>query len=226
MSRASFAAAFLALCAAGPAHALASSCSSDGQPQPVALLERFISADCADCWTSAATPKPGRGELALDWIVPGRRGDDAPLSAAASRDAPERLRSLGRAAPEAADSLRSARRAGAGTLRVAHGPAFNGYIAGSIQSLGGGPGPFTGWMALVETLPAGTEGSPVERNLVRNLLQVPWPAAPGRRFEARPLSIPEGANPDRLRIVGWLQDARGVIRAISETRCEPGEGTR
>jgi hypothetical protein len=211
--------------AAASAHAQ-SSCSSDEQPAPVALLERFISADCEDCWKAAATPQPRKGELAIDWIVPGARGDDAPLSAAASRDALDRLRALGRKSPAAADSVRSPRQGGAGTLRVAQGPVFNGYVGASIQSLGGGQGPFTGWLALVETLPAGIEGSPVERNLVRNLLQVPWPAPPGRRFEARPLSIPEGANPDRLRVVGWLQDSRGMIRAISESRCDPEEQKR
>ena len=202
-----------------------SSCSSDGQPQPVALLERFISADCDDCWTRA-TAQAKKGELAIDWIAPGARGDDAPLSAAATRDALERLHSLKRKPPSPVDTLRSARRDGTGTLRVAQGPAFNGYLGASIESPDAGRGPFTGWLALVETLPAGTEGSPVERNLVRNLLVVPWPAAPGARFEARPMAIPEGAHPDRLRVVGWLADSRGVIRAISESRCEPEEGER
>jgi hypothetical protein len=211
-------------CAA--AQAQPSSCSSDEQPAPTALLERFLSADCGDCWASPATPKPGKGELALDWIVPGRQGDDAPLSAAATRDAEDRLKALGRKAPDAIDAVRNARQAAAGTVRVAQGPVFNGYIGVSIQSLGAGQGPFTGWLALVETLPAGTEGSPVERNLVRNVLQVPWPAAPGRRFEFRSMSVAEGAKPERLRVVGWLQDARGVIRAISESRCTPEDGRR
>ncbi len=214
------------LAAATTAHAQQTSCSSDEQPAPVALLERFISADCETCWQADSAPRPRAGELALDWIVPGGRGDDAPLSAAATRDAGERLRALGRKAPAGLDSVRTARQEAAGQLRVALGPAFNGYVGTSIQSLGGGEGPFTGWLALVETLPAGTEGSPVERNLVRNLLQVPWPAAPGRRFEARPMSIPEGAQPERLRVVGWLQDSRGKIRAISESRCDPGEHRR
>lgn len=216
-------AALLALVQA-PAHAQ-SSCSSDEQPQPSGLLERFISADCEDCWKAAA-PAPRKGELALDWIVPGARGDDAPLSAAATRDAQDRLQALRRKPPSPTDAVHTPRQAGAGELRVAQGPVFNGYVGASIQSVGAGQGPFTGWLALVETLPAGTEGSPVERNLVRNLLQVPWPAAPGRRFEARPMSIPEGAKPERLRVVGWLQDSRGVIRAISESRCEPEEGKR
>jgi len=202
-----------------------SSCSSDGQPPPVALLERFISADCDDCWTRA-TAQPKKGELAIDWIAPGARGDDAPLSAAATRDALERLQTLKRKPPSPVDTLRSARRDGAGGLRVAQGPAFNGYLGASIEAPDAGRGPFTGWLALVETLPAGTEGSPVERNLVRNLLVVPWPAAPGARFEARPMAIPEGADPQRLRVVGWLADSRGVIRAISESRCEPDEARR
>ncbi len=214
-----------ALLATATAAQAESSCSSDGRPQPVALLERFISADCDNCW-QRATEQPKKGELAIDWIVPGARGDDAPLSAAATRDALERLHSLKRKPPSPVDTMRSARRDGAGTLRVAQGPAFNGYIGASIESPDAGRGPSTAWLALVEALPAGTEGSPVERNLVRNLLVVPWPAAPGARFEARPMAIPEGANPERLRVVGWLADSRGVIRAISESRCEPEEGRR
>ena len=215
------------LAAAGAANAQQfTSCTSDEQAEPAALLERFINADCEDCWKAGSTPKAGERELAIDWIVPGRRGEDAPLSVAARNEALDRLAVLRRPVPAASDSVRTTRQPGAGRLRLAHGPAFGGYVGASIQSLGAGQGPFTGWLALVETLPAGTEGSPVERNLVRNLMQVPWPAAPGRRFEARPMNIPAGANPDRLRLVGWLQDSRGVIRAISETRCDPEDPKR
>ena len=225
MSRPALLLPLVAAIAAGAAHAQ-SSCSSDGQPRPVALLERFISADCEECWRAPSTPHARKGEAALDWIVPGKRGDDAPLAVVASRDAVERLQALRRKAPAGSDSARSEAARTAGTLRVAHGPAFNGYMGTSIEAVDAGPGPFTGWLALVETVPAGIEGSPVERNLVRNVLQVPWPAAPGPRFEARPMAIPEGANPDRLRVIGWLQDSRGVIRAISESRCAPEEPKR
>jgi hypothetical protein len=83
-----------------PVPALAqSSCASDGQPRPVALLERFINADCASCWSDPQAPAAQRGEVALDWIVPGSRGDDAPLSAVATRDSLKRLLALGRDAP-------------------------------------------------------------------------------------------------------------------------------
>ena len=69
-------------------------CSSDDQPMPQQLLERFINADCDLCWADPATPAAANDELALDWIVPGSRGDDAPLAAAASRDAWLRLETL------------------------------------------------------------------------------------------------------------------------------------
>jgi hypothetical protein len=82
-----------------------SACSSDGQTAPTGLMERFISADCADCWASAQSPRPGQQTLALDWIVPGSQGEDAPLSAAARRDSLYRLQALNRAAPVQADSI-------------------------------------------------------------------------------------------------------------------------
>ena len=203
-----------------------SSCDSDGQPQPVGLLERFINADCESCWTDAATPRPGRRELAVDWIVPGSKGDDAPLSAAASRDAVARLEAQKRASPQRADALRRRAVPAGHELRVAHGLAFNGYIGTSIELKPGRGGPWHAWLLLVETLPAGTEGSPVERNLVRNALQPAWDVtgAPTRAqqrqlFESRPMSIPEGADPKRLRVVGWVEDARGRVVAAAQSRC-------
>ena len=204
-----------------------SSCNSDKQPRPVALLERFINADCESCWADARTPRPGRGELALDWIVPGGKGDDAPLSAAASRDSLARLEALKRAAPVQVDSTTHKVASGGRKLRVAHGLAFNGYIGASIELKPGAGGPWKAWLLLVETVPAGTEGSPVERNLVRNVLQPAWgenemlsKQEQRRLFESRPMSIPEGANPKRLRVVGWVEDARGRVAAAAQSRCQ------
>jgi hypothetical protein len=205
-----------------------SSCSSDGAPQPVALLERFINADCEPCWRDAGTAKPHPGELALDWIVPGQRGDDAPLSAAALRDAVMRLKQLGITAPAEAGTSRLRRQSARHRLRVARGPSFNGYMGASIELKPGSGGPWSAWLLLVETLPAGAAGSPVARNLVRNAIQPAWdgqrpPSKQERQrlFESRPLSIPEGADPRRLQVVGWVQDAQGRIRAIARSRCAP-----
>jgi hypothetical protein len=208
-----------------------SACSSDGVPRPVALLERFINADCDACWRDRATAKPGRGELALDWIAPGGRGEDAPLSAAALRDALARLRQLGLPAPSTVASSRLPARSTGGNLRVARGPSFNGYMGASIELRPGSGAPWHAWLVLVETLPAGAAGSPVPRNLVRNVFQPAWDN-PGplskkeqmRLFESRPMSIPPGANPQRLQVVGWVQDAQGHIQAIARSRCAPASG--
>jgi hypothetical protein len=207
------------------------SCSSDGVPRPVALLERFISADCDACWRDARTAQPRRGELALDWVVPGERGEDAPLSAAALRDALARLQQLGLAVPAASETSRLRKQARKRQLRVARGPSFNGYMGASIELKPGSGGPWNAWLLLVETLPAGAAGSPVPRNLVRSVFQPAWDG-PGplskqeqlRLFESRPLSIPESANPRRLQVVGWVQDARGRIRGIAQSRCAPAAG--
>ena len=111
------------------------SCSSDGTPRPVAIFERFISADCEACWTDAATPAPSAtaGAVVLDWIVPGQAGDEAPLSAAATHDALARLRALGRTPPAATDVHTTVvEAAGPARLRVAHGLPFNDYLGTGI----------------------------------------------------------------------------------------------
>lgn len=201
-------------------------CASDGQPRPVALVERFISADCEACWADTSTIKPASRELAIDWIVPSDKGDDAPLSAAASRDARLRLEALGRKLAENSLTTRHKLYGRARPLRVAHGLPFNGYIAASIEMKPAVPGLWTSWLLLVETIPAGTEGTPVERNLARNLLLSTWngreplsKSEQKRFFESRPMAIPEGAKPGRLRVVGWVEDAQGRIRSIAQSRC-------
>jgi hypothetical protein len=214
-----------------------SACSSDGQAAPTGLMERFISADCADCWASAQSPRPGQQTLALDWIVPGSQGEDAPLSAAARRDSLYRLQALNRAAPVQADSITQPVQAnpqappGRQRLRVGHGLPLNNYVGTSIQvraaqaktkmaptasPASAAPGGLTRWLVLVETVPAGTEGTPVERNLVRNSYQS---TATSADVEYVPMQIPEGANPDRLRVVGWLEDAQGRVHGAAASRC-------
>jgi hypothetical protein len=219
----------IALAAAGAR--AQSSCSSDGQPRPAALLERFINADCEPCWRAAGTTRPARGELALDWVTPGSRGDDAPLSAVALREAGARLESLRLTPPPLRRDVGHRVRPGTGELRVAHGQPFNGYIGTSIELERGRGGPLQAWLLLVEQLPAGTEGSPVERNLVRSVLQLNWDAAtprseshPDSYFETRPMAIPRGADASRLRVVGWIQDDRGRLRAVAASGCTPRPG--
>lgn len=218
-----FAAFVLAAATALPA-AAQSLCTSEGQPQPVAVLERFINADCDSCWADAATPAAAANELALDWIVPSARGDDAPLSMGATRDALARLAALKRAAPARTDALRTPRQGGAQRLRIAQGEPVNDYIGTSIEQKPAGGRGWQPWLLLVEQLPAGTEGSPVARNLVRNTFQPAWDEASfqkkgARWYEARPMWIAEGTHRDRLRLVGLLYDARGRLVAATQSHC-------
>ena len=219
-------------------HASAQSfCASDGEPRPVRLMERFINADCETCWQDPATPKAGEEDAVLDWIVPndaGSKGDDAPLSAVASRDGLTRLEVLGKSVPPetltSTHSVAGLKALKGTTLRVAHGLPLSGYLGTSIELK---PVPqsarnqrWTAWLALVETLPAGTEGTPVARNLVRNVFQAVWngdkktsKTNQSRFFDARSMSIAQGVNPDNLRVIGWIEDAKGQVLAAAQSRC-------
>ncbi|MES1980605.1 MAG: hypothetical protein V4454_05590 [Pseudomonadota bacterium] len=220
----------LALPATASAQAV---CASDGQPRPVALMERFINADCETCWRDPATRQAGPGQAVLDWVLPGSKGDDAPLSAVASRDGLKRLQALGRVVPQttSGDTHNIAGLAGT-RLRVARGLALSGYVGASIELK---PLPasargqdWTAWIALVESLPKGTEGSPVARNLVRNLVQVDWNGSMAtareqkRLFESRVMGVASGANPERLGVIGWVQNNKGEVLVAAQSRCRPG----
>ena len=207
-----------------------SSCSSDGQRPPVAVVERFTSADCESCWSDAATREVPPRTLVLDWIVPSPRGDEAPLSVAATRDANDRLAALHRTAPTTSHTTQTPVAKRPYPMRVAHGLPFNGYIGASMElpqsEVRPVPLPVTGWLVLVETIAAGTEGTPVERNLVRNSLKRTWD---GRNqlskdeqkhlLESRPMGLGATARPARLRVVGWVEDAQGRIITAAQSRC-------
>lgn len=215
-----------------------SSCSSDGMAPPAALFERFVRADCTDCWADAATPAPGPSALVLDWIVPAPAGDEAALSAAALPEAQWRLDALKRPTPERTDvftapvapAARAAHDAPAapakgGRLRVAHGLPINDYIGTGIRwtppSAGGR---FHYRLLLLEALPAGAEGSPIARTLVRNVLEgeltLPAQARPRAWQELRPMRIAEGAKVERLRVAGWVEDAQGNVIAAAQAACQ------
>ncbi len=236
-----------------PAALAQSACASDGQPAPTALLERFLNADCEACWADAAGGEPPEGSLALDWITPGSRGEDAPLSAAALRDSQWRLQALGQATPARAARWGQPVAALPGLqLRVAHGGALNGYVGASITltlrpalARQAWQQDWTVWLALVETIPAGTEGTPLARRLVRNTHQPRWnwaeaeatapapapasaatqagDAASASFSDSRILSLPGGTQAERLGVVGWVQDSQGRVLAAAQSRCVPAD---
>lgn len=185
------------------------------------MTERFIGADCATCWTKPlVAPKDA---LVLDWIVPSTTGDDAALSAAANRDALARLDALALVLGKDQLLHRSTVKAPRTyVLRVAHGLAVNSYVGTSIEltKLPKHVKKLDSFLLLVEHIPQGTADNPVDRLLVRNMLQESWNlAAQPSLLSRRPMSIPAGANPDNLRVVGWVQDAKGRVLAMVQSRC-------
>ena len=229
---------FAAMLAVAPCGLYAqSACSSDGHALPALLYERFINADCERCWTRTGTHAPGYTALVVDWIVPGALGDDAPLAAAATTAALERLQELQRPVPRQADVHISEvvpPRATAGRLRVAMSPAFNDYVGTGIRlrlnhhssSAARKNELYRYTLILVELVPAASGGTQVGRNLVRNVLKGEWSSqnelSKGKHLhwmEARPMRIPDGAKAEQLALVGWVQNAAGTIVAAAQSVC-------
>ena len=210
-------------------------------PAPRVLQERFISADCEACWGESPQHAARPHSVALDWLVPSAQGDDAPLSAVATRDAQVRLEALGNPLLASETGLQRDLHSltKTGTLRVAMGPALGGYVGASIAwkpsfKTVSRLGTWTAWLALVETVPAGTEGTPVERNLVRNMLTHTWDGhrdlskkEPFTFLESRLMSVPAGAQSERLRVIGWVQrvgaSGQPQVASIAQSRCAPSQ---
>jgi hypothetical protein len=193
-----------------------------------AVTERFLSADCESCWTDKATAAPPGDQWLLDWIVPSPRGDAAPLASAAPAEA--RARAERALKTRTFDAQRTvvrqspARRAREPSLRVLSGPAWSGYFAVQVNGAGRIAGAHSVWLALVETVPAGTDGSAVPRQLVRT---VAGPYAPSELRSGQAWDLlhamrwPETAQPARLRARAWIEDAGGRIVAMAGERCAP-----
>ena len=211
-------------------------------PPQAPALERLYSADCADCWGQAApgSAPAATGRWLFDWIVPGAA--DAPLAAGALAEAAERLQRLpadsastapGALPREVASPPRNKlnlRGLLMPPLRVVSGPAWNGYFglqmtlqqarAGSNRA--GLPAGSTAWLALVELLPAGSEGSPVPRALVRSVagpLPLTEPAPGDSASHLRALRWPDGARPDRLQARAWIEAPTGQVLLMAADRC-------
>jgi hypothetical protein len=214
-----------------PAFASAqSSCSSDNSVPVKSIHERFTNADCEACWTQPLlTNKIG---VTLDWIAPSTAGDDAPLSAAANRDALFRLENLHIKLPKEQQVVKTAISSSGYKIRVAHGLAVAGYIGSSIELTQFPKNTpksknLTAVLLLTETIPKGTANSPIERTLVRNMLTEPWVITNSKTKKAvnqvvltrRPLSIPQGVNPDNLHVLGWVEDDKGQVLSAAQSLC-------
>lgn len=197
-------------------------CRSDGQRPPAALFERFLSADCDTCWSDPRTPAPGPSALLIDWIAPSPQGDDAPLAAAAMVEAAARLQDLGRSLPKpTAVHVNPLAPRGPQRLRVVHGLPLSGYLGVMLEWRGRPlpPGTYRTTLALVEHLPAGTDGAGVARVLVRAATTAAWD---GQRplKDLRAMRVPDNAQPARLGVAGWVEDAEGRLVAAARAHCE------
>ena len=185
-------------------------------PMATALLERFIPADCAACWSGAAAP--GGAPFVLDWIVPSPRGDEAALAAAAIGEATARAGAIGQPGTK---ERRTALPALPGlVVEVEDGPGWSGYVGLQLRvrhAAGALPAGAAGYLALVETLAAGEEGTPVERRLVRVLAgPLLLDGSRGVTEHLLALRVPQGAKAERLGAVGWVETRSGQVLALAQ----------
>lgn len=197
------------------------------EPAPKHVLERFMPADCETCWQAADRSAAQPASWVLDWIVPTDKDETAALSLAALPEAAQRLERTGQArAAQPGVVVRDANLAAlrpALKLQVQAGPAWSGYFGVQLRVSGGTPPRHsTGWLALVEEIPAGAEGSAVPRRLVRAVsgpLSLDTAGARKAVQHLRALRVGEGARPERLRAVGWVESADGNMLAVASEGC-------
>ena len=206
----------VALCLVLAAHAIAApACKAT---PPTRLLERFMSAACESCWQAAGSKDAATSTMVLDWIAPA--ADGAAMAAGSVREAASRAPAL--TPTETLQRQTSLSRSDAPRLRIADGPAWNGYVGVqlTLDRRAALPGGAVAYVALVERVPAGSEGSDLTRQLVRSVagplsLEELSTARTVRHFRA--MRLPEGARPERLGSVGWAETAQGVVIAATQS---------
>ena len=195
---------------------------------PTAVVEHFIGSDCERCWqTASASASAGpSAPWRLDWILPSASGDAAPLATAALADGVERVARAGAARPAADGSTEQRTELAAARkplgLKVFAGPAWNGYLAVQYELGRAAPAGSSVWLAIVESIPAASEGSPDARELVRAVAGPFAATATSGSSGATPmvaLRAPATPQPQRLSARAWVEGADGRLLAISSEAC-------
>ena len=194
-----------------------------------AVREFFIAADCSRCWGEAATEARPPTGWRFDWIVP--VAADAAMAVAALPEAAERAErapgAVGRPAPgtQSAHQRPALPARQAPRFSVVSGPAWQGYIGVELSLRQDGdrrwPAGSSAWIALVELVDAGSEGTSVARALVRTTAgPLPLPQADGRPLKhLRALRWPASALPERLQARAWIEGPDGALLAVAADRC-------
>lgn len=201
-------------------------------PRSARVTEHFLSADCADCWAAHAQvpadvrpASPVNPSWRLDWIVPTDTGDGAALASAAVTDAPERLGRAGLAAPAGMQSLvvlDTIRPAPDTRMQLETGPAWSGYVGVRLTVRGRLPAGTQAWVALVEELDPGAEGSAQPRVLVRRVagpLALHGKGSPARTEHLRAIRWPEQALAHRVRARAWIESTDGRMLGMASDTC-------
>ena len=226
--------------AATPPKTVASACPA---PQ-AAVQEFFLPADCVGCWAEPAAAATSAWRF--DWITP--TSDSAPLAAGALPEAVERALRLGQGQDVTSTSGgQQVRRQAAHAplaglqIRVESGPAWQGYFATQLALRKPGradaaatatathsnalPPGSSAWLALVELVSAGSDGTPVARALVRSVAgPLPLDALamlkPGQAMtHLRALRWPASAEPLHLQARAWIEGPDGRLLAVVADRC-------
>ena len=219
--------------AATPPKIVASACPA---PQ-AAVQEFFMPADCTDCWAAPAGAAPGAWRF--DWITP--TTDSAPLAAGALAESADRAARVGPSLAQTGSGSQAMQRQTARPaltglqMRMQSGPAWQGYFGtqltlrltgrpGAIQAATALPVGSTAWLALVELVRAGSDGTPVARALMRSVAgPLPLTAlAPNQTMtHLRALRWPASAEPLHLQARAWIEGPDGQLLAVVADRCPP-----
>ena len=111
-------------------------------------------------------------------------------------------------------------------IKASSGPAWQGYFGVQLTLQTSPrtalPTGSTAWLALVEQVDAGSDGTPVARSLLRSVAG-PLPLStlqPGKPMtHLRALRWPTSAEPTRLQARAWIEGPDGRLLAVAADAC-------
>ena len=236
--------------AATPPKTVASACPA---PQ-AAVQEFFLPADCVGCWAEPAAAATSAWRF--DWITPTSDSAPLAAGALpeaverALRLGQGQGQGQGQDVTSTSGGQQVRRQAAHAPLaglqiRVESGPAWQGYFATQLTLRKPGragaaatattaathstalPPGSSAWLALVELVSAGSDGTPVARALVRSVAgPLPLDALamlkPGQAMtHLRALRWPASAEPLNLQARAWIEGPDGRLLAVVADRCPP-----